>query len=226
MNSPFPPPAPGPVPPPPGVPPAPSGRGGGAKGCLLAGGLVGLVLLAVVAFGIVKLVGFVQDQQATHVDAAKVGDCVRDTPDDTSSKVRITPCEKAEATDKVLGLQGSGSNEDCIDVAGATRQVSNEDGRVCLGKKDVDPARSANAAQVGDCLAVAGNEAETVPCDDPSATHTVLKREKNSSITGGMGELSCRSVDGAESSYSITWDGDALSRLSSKGLTYCLGPVE
>jgi hypothetical protein len=188
----------------------------------VVGGVVGLVVLVGVVFGGIKLVGYAQEQAATHVDSAEVGDCVRDTPDDTSSRVRITPCEETRATHKVLGLQATGGSEDCVDVAGAVRQVSNDDGRVCLGEKDVDPTRAANAAKVGDCLAVSGDDAETVPCSDAEATHTVLSREKTSSIMGSN-PFQCRDVPGSESSYSISWDGDPLSRLGSKGLTYCLG---
>src|SRR5690606_33583428 len=114
----------------------------------------------------------VNEQASTHIDRATVGDCVRDTGE-TTSPVRITPCPDAASTHTVLALQSTGSGEDCIDVPGAVRQVSNDDGRVCLGLKGVDPTRSANAAQVGDCLAVTGNDAETVPCDDPTAQHKV-----------------------------------------------------
>jgi hypothetical protein len=239
VTQPFPPPAPGPFPPgsyppgpmppapgpvPPGAGPGPSGGSGPlAKGCLVMGLVFAVVVVAAVVVGGVRLAGYISEQAATDIDNAAVGDCVRETPDDSTSPMRIIPCDQAGASHRVLGEQAYGSDEDCIDVAGATRQVSSDKGRLCLGDKDLDPARSANAAKVGDCLAVRGDDAETLPCSDPRARHRVLSREKKTSLLKS-GPSECRNIPGSETSYTISWEGDALTRIAADSVTYCLGP--
>lgn len=45
-----------------------------------------------------------------------------------------------------------GTSGGCSDVAGAFSSVSTGEHVVCLGEKDVDPAKAINVAKKGDCV--------------------------------------------------------------------------
>jgi hypothetical protein len=60
-----------------------------------------------------------------HVDDAKVGDCLRDAPDDKDVPYRIVPCGDAAAAYRALAILPK--SDTCMEVAGASRLVSTDE---------------------------------------------------------------------------------------------------
>ncbi|MEE6258516.1 LppU/SCO3897 family protein [Plantactinospora sonchi] len=146
-----------------------------------------------------------------HINNVTAGDCVRESPGDRNSPYRIVGCDDAAATHKALQVAASSSDGSCIHVAGATRSITNETGNVCIGPKDVDPARAVNVAKEGDCLGQTGDETYRVDCSGADAEYTVLKRFDN--VLKAETETACDDVPGAVGTYSWDWESELSANL-------------
>jgi hypothetical protein len=196
----------------------------GKANASLWGCLSGLLLLLLIGAFLGRIWWANQD----HIDNVAVGDCVQQTPDDADSPYRIVACEDPASTYKALKLIPSGGNNgDCKEVAGASQSTTNKDNTVCLGEKDVDPAKAVNVAKEGDCLGVQGSKAQRLDCSAKDAQYKVLKLATDvGNITGNAENAACRNVKGTESVYSWNWEtsgtSGAIDRMS-VDLVLCLG---
>ena len=185
--------------------------------------LVILPILLLVATGLGLYTKFVLN--ADLVANAKTGDCVRDYPDDTDEPYRLIPCTDATAKYKALDVQPA-SNANCRNVAGASSSVTTDDNTVCLGLKDVDPARAINVAKEGDCVDLDKPEPERVDCASPEADHKILKREEN--VLTFQADGTCKAVKGADKSYTWDWQGTDPTAKKAASLSVdvvlCFGP--
>jgi hypothetical protein len=159
------------------------------------------------------------------VNTAQQGDCLTSG---SAGYVRAVPCTDPSAVNRVLKVErGSYLNDDCEEVPGtrstyewkltSDSRLSNFERALvfCLAPKDEDPNTSADAAQVGDCLAKRGEDYTRVACDAPGASHRVLARY-NSTVVDT--QIACRNVQGARSGIQRRV-GDLFG-----GYTLCLGP--
>lgn len=129
-------------------------------------------------------------EQATG--SVEAGDCVKQSGDDFTE----VDCSSAEA--KFVVLKKTTGSERCRDVAGTTYTYYDTD-EICLGDKGADVSQAINTAQVGDCFTDSADAARKLPCADPAAVYKVLDRQE-----GGMTTFACKSVAGAEVTY--TWE--------------------
>jgi hypothetical protein len=189
-DAPPPPPSPGGV-----APPAPAAPSGGQK---KASGLVGIVVLVLIAGAVFGINWFTS---RNDISKAGVGACA--TFDESADEpYKKADCSDAAATFVVLKIVNG--DEECKDVAGAERSITKEGGgEICFGVKGVDPATSINVAQVGDCLTIVGNDAVRTACSSSDATHKVLKRLTDVSKLALKDP--CEDVADYTSSYSWTW---------------------
>ncbi|MEO3815089.1 hypothetical protein [Plantactinospora sp. B24E8] len=145
-----------------------------------------------------------------HINNVAAGDCLRESRTDRNSPYRIVGCDDAAATHKALAVV-DGSGDSCIHVAGATRSVTNRAGNVCLGPKDVDPAKAVNVAKEGDCLGQNGDEAQRVDCSGADAEYTVLKRIVG--VPAADTKTACDDVPGAVGTYSWDWESELTANI-------------
>ncbi|ROT33600.1 hypothetical protein [Micromonospora sp. HM5-17] len=173
-------------------------------------GVLGAVLVVMVLIGGGKdlLGSFLSDlaKGTDHIDKVVVGDCLKETPRDGTSPYRIVGCDDAAATYKTLAVVKGGTRGSCINVAGANRSITNSTGTVCMGPKDVDPARAVNVAKEGDCLGVVGDDAQRVDCSDTDARYVVLARL--SDVLKSDVERACATVPATVSTYAWDWGAD------------------
>ncbi|WP_432987198.1 LppU/SCO3897 family protein [Dactylosporangium sp. CA-233914] len=101
---------------------------------------------------------------------------------------------------RVLAVRGS-SGRSCAEVAGASSASTGEH-VVCMGTKDVDPAKAINVAKEGDCVDLDPPEPQRADCGSAQADHKVLKRVTN--VLSFQVDGACHDVAGADKSYS--WD--------------------
>jgi hypothetical protein len=182
-----------------------------------------LPLVALIAVGLGLYTKFVSN--ADLVANAKTGDCVRDDTDDADEPYRLIACTDPAAKYKALDVQPA-SNAHCRDVAGASSSVTTDDNTVCLGLKDVDPAKAINVAKVGDCVDLDTPDPQRVACTAPEADHKILKREEN--VLSFQTDGTCKSVPGADKTYSWDWQGNGALRQKtdnfSVDVVLCFGP--
>jgi hypothetical protein len=169
---------------------------------------VGVVVLVVVAGCLVGGTLAVRSYLAQPA-RAEVGDCLAD---DAGAKVPYSQagCDDKAARYKVLAVSKADGNP-CVGVPGASR-LYRIDGKVfCVGRKDADPAKSANIAKDGDCLRIGrGIESERLDCADPKANVKVLRRLTDISV-GGLPNLNsgpCADVAGTVLVYTYDWQSD------------------
>lgn len=182
--------------------------------------LLPIALVAVV--GAVLYTKFVLG--ADGVANAKVGGCVRDAPDGGEQPFRLVDCADAAAKYKVLAVLGPSGG--CSGVAGASSAVDTDEHVVCLGKKDVDPAKAINVAKEGDCVDLDPAEPERADCASALADRKVLKRLTN--VLSFQADGACHDVAGADKSYSWDWKGNSDVAQKVDGVTVdvvlCFGP--
>ncbi|GAA2432721.1 hypothetical protein GCM10010191_53430 [Actinomadura vinacea] len=157
-----------------------------------------------------------------HIDKVAVGDCLRQAAGDQESPYRIVSCSDSGAAYKALKLLPS--SQGCREVAGASRQVNNENNTVCMGEKDVDPAKAVNVAKEGDCLSASDSQAERLDCSSPQARYKVLKRRTN--VLNTDARRACAGVPGAVSAYNWNWESEGKFNSVSKmnvEVLLCLG---
>jgi hypothetical protein len=186
--------------------------------------LVVLPVLLLAAVGIGLYTKFVLN--ADKVDNAKAGDCVRDAPDDAAEPFRLVPCGDAAAKYKVLAVFAPSGGK-CSEQAGASAAATTDDHLVCMGAKDVDPAKAINVAKEGDCVDTDPAEPQRADCGSAEADHKVLKRA--TSVLSFQVDGTCHNVAGADKSYSWDWKGSSKISQKVDGLSVdvvlCLGPL-
>jgi hypothetical protein len=181
-----------------------------------------LILIATLV-AIAALYGVNAYLKRDDISKAAVGDCASYNSS-KSDPYKLTDCGSADAKYVVLKIVKGG--EQCRTVAGAERSTTVEAGEVCLGLNGVDPNTAVNVAKLGDCIAVAGNDASRVPCGSPKATHKVLKVLNNVSNLNGVGPDPCEDVSDATASYGWTWQttiGGATISAPVYDVVLCLG---
>jgi hypothetical protein len=156
----------------------------------------------VLATALASAVWWTQRDSADH---AKVGDCLWETVDDKAADYRIAACGSNQTKYKVLARYKEGGSGWCGDVAGASRQVDIDGGRLCVAEKDVDPATAVNGAREGDCILLDGDASQRLDCADAKATHKVLKRLTNVSDFQMRTSGPCKEVPGTQTSYAWDW---------------------
>ncbi|GAA2381981.1 LppU/SCO3897 family protein [Dactylosporangium salmoneum] len=187
--------------------------------------LVLLPILLLAVAGVALYSKFVLN--ADNVTNAKTGDCVRDAPEDKDEPFRLVACTDAGAKYKVLAVLGTGGGR-CADVAGASTSTTTDDSNiVCMGAKDVDPAKAINVAKEGDCVDLDPAEPQRADCASKEADHKVLKRVEN--VLSFQSDGACHNVPGADKSYSWDWKGSSDISKKVDGMTVdvvlCLGPL-
>jgi hypothetical protein len=185
--------------------------------------------LAVLVAGLVAVVRLNDHLTRDRFDRAVAGDCVVDDLTRTPS-YRLVPCTDPAAGFRVLAVldESDGGDKSCQFVAGASTEVSIEQGDVCLGRADVDPETAVNAADEGDCLRlqrppVRDSEPLRLDCSDSRANYRVLARRTDlSSLDYQYGDDPCANVPGAVTSHAWTWRSPGMT--FGRATILCLGP--
>jgi hypothetical protein len=141
---------------------------------------------------------------------ADVGNCLADAGGRPG--YRLVDCDDQAARYRVLTVSEADGNP-CVDVPGASRLYSIDDKVFCVGRKDADPAKSANIAKNGDCLRIGRDvEAERLDCADPKANVKVLRRltDVTYDVIPGVSEGPCADTDVPDTvlTYAYDWESD------------------
>lgn len=182
--------------PPPAYPPSPVRR--------LVLGIVAIVaVLGCLAGGVFALRAYLGDPERADVE-----DCLADAGGRPG--YRLVDCDDQAARYQVLTVSKADGNP-CVDVPGASR-LYRIDGKVfCVGRKDADPAKSANIAKDGDCLRIGRDvEAERLRCADPKANVKVLRRLTGVTydVVPSFSKGPCADVPGTVLTYIYDWKSD------------------
>ncbi|MDQ3222555.1 MAG: hypothetical protein M3Q75_03645 [Gemmatimonadota bacterium] len=184
--------------------------------------------LAFVAL-ILLMYGGIYLASLNDIEKAEVGDCVAVDPSDADSPYSIVDCGAGSARLKVLQRLPDINADECMTVAGASRSVSiisdDDNIEICMGGKDIDPAKAVNVAQEGECLELFGDDAQRLPCSQSAAKYKILKRLTN--VQKHLVPFACEEIPNTTSTYSWSWEpsgsGPQIVPLTA-AVVFCLTP--
>lgn len=141
-------------------------------GCLIAAVIVAIVGLVVVAGLVQVFKDFSGDSDSSAQEPFAVGDCL--TMDNSTMELARVDCSDPAAQQEVVEVLPADSFADCIGIDGAQSGVAQSEPEavtLCTGEPGVDPSKSVNNIEAGECLVFdeSTQNPHRVDCGEPEA---------------------------------------------------------
>jgi hypothetical protein len=159
------------------------------------------------------------------ISRAQIGDCLQASEGADDQSYRIADCADPTAGFTLLATKPVAN--DCIDVRGVSRTLSDDDQSYCIGEKGVDVTTAINGIKVGECVVFTRDQPSKAACRKGSIpVLLVIKDVDKTANTDALGQLCVEGgAEGVRQTYAWGISAVQSTTLGTWDRLLCLGPA-